>query len=124
MNTAIFRYAQELRGHLDRLNDMGLDYRCSGMDANNTAFFVSLVGPYADREHVFTVSPWDGEVSFPSGPYCTECDAHIPLGLGDLTYPVQVLLPVGVVCTRPEGHGETCGADGGWTPPLHGKPLF
>lgn len=126
MSTALLQDAQALRDHLDKLNDTGFDYRCSGMDANNTAFFVSLIGPYADGEHVFTVSPWDGEVSFSSGPYCDECAAHTPLGLEDLTYPVRVLLPEGLTCTRPEGHGDysACGTDGGWTPPFCGAPLF
>lgn len=126
MGLLVLEDAQALRDHLDYLNDIGFDYRCSGMDANNAAFFVSLVGPYADGEHVFAFSPWDGEISFSAPAYCHECVAHTPLGLDHLTYPVRVLTPTGLVCTRPEGHGDysACGTDGGWTPPLCGEPLF
>lgn len=126
MGLLVLEDAQALRDHLDYLNDIGFDYRCSGMDANNAAFFVSLVGPYADGEHVFAFSPWDGEISFSAPAYCHECAAHTPLGLDHLTYPVRVLAPTGLVCTHPAEHGDNLGhgTSGGWTGPLCGEPLF
>jgi hypothetical protein len=115
-----------LRAHLDRLNESGLDYRAAGMDANGTPFFITLLGPYAEAEHVITASPWDGEVSLGRPSWCDECDAHSPLHITDLAYPVHVVIPHGPTCGLPARHDMEDGhkISAGYYGPLCGAALF
>lgn len=83
----------DLRAYLNAVNDAGLDYGVAGMDARNMPFIAWLTGPYADSEVVLTIWPWDGEASIRGAEQCDECGAsRKDLGLGDLDYPVTVLV--------------------------------
>jgi len=94
-----FNDATDLREHLDLLNEAGITPVAVGIDATPQPFLITLVGPYADGEHVIFDSPWqtdcdygemvDGKwVSKP--PYCDECMAQVH-GMEHLRFPVTVL---------------------------------
>ena len=83
--------ADALREHLDQLNEAGVHPIVAGIDACPQPFLITLVGPYAEGEHVFFDSPWQGDVDWSNGhTYCDECRGHVH-GIEDLRYPVVVL---------------------------------
>lgn len=85
--------AEALRAHLDALNAAGRGDRAAGLDASGSPFLAMLAGPYAETEVVFCYSPWDPEGGHAvDDEPCDECDAHSPLGLSDLAYPVEVMV--------------------------------
>lgn len=87
--------ADELRAHLDELNEAGITYIASGMDALRIPFLAFLCGIYADSEGVLSYNPWDMEIDVPGvQKSCDECNAHGTLNLSDLHYPVTVLVAV------------------------------
>lgn len=90
--TKIIGTDQDLRGHLDALNDAGQDSATAGMDANGIAFLIWLAGIYAESEVVLTIWPWDCEVEHASATACDGCGAsRKDLGMEDLVFPVTIL---------------------------------
>lgn len=87
----LLRDAEALRGHLDALNESGTTPVVVGRDATPQSFLITLVGPYAEGEHVFFDSPWQGDVDWSNGhTHCDECRGHVH-GIEDLRYPVVVM---------------------------------
>lgn len=91
--------ADELRQHLDDLNEAGTTPTAVGIDALGRPFLITLYGPYADTEHVLFDSPWQGDVSYgervngewvPKKPWCEDCDGMVH-ATSDLAFPVVVL---------------------------------
>lgn len=81
-----------LRKHLDNLNELGLTYLVSGMDADGDPFLAFLRGPYAKTVGVLIHNPWDGESEIDNAEdVCDDCRAQGAIGMDDLTYPVVVI---------------------------------
>lgn len=95
--------AEALRAHLDALNEAGICPVAVGVDASVRPFLITLVGCYAEGEHVFFDSPWQSDIDYgelvdgvfvPRPPYCDDCRGHVH-GIEDLRFPVTVLVPHG-----------------------------
>lgn len=86
-----FTSADDLRAHMDRLNDQGESSNVAGVDANDIPFIAQLIGPYAETTAVMTNSPWDGEVGLDMMDPCPEC-AVGPENrtIESLAYPLQI----------------------------------
>ena len=83
--------AEALREHLDALNEHGVTPLAVGIDAWANPFLITLVGPYADGEHVLFDSPWQGDTDWRNGErVCEDCRGHVH-GIGDLRYPVTLM---------------------------------
>lgn len=82
--------ADELRQHMDLLNESGHHSEIAGVDCNGHAFLACLRGPYAEWTEVFFGSPWDGELDYGTGTYCDECNAANTHTVEDIKYPVTV----------------------------------
>lgn len=84
---------EELREHLDALNDEGNDPTAVGVDANGAPFLITLEGPYADRAEVFYGSPWSSERDWVSGLRCDDCMTHHAFTIEDVQLPVVIMGP-------------------------------
>jgi hypothetical protein len=83
--------AEALREHLDTLNEHGVTPLAVGIDAWANPFLITLIGPYAESEHVFFDSPWQGDIDWRNGHrHCEECMGHVH-GIEDLRYPVTLM---------------------------------
>lgn len=83
---------EDLRAHLDWLNDEGLDCNTAGMDDDGRAFLVQLAGIYAEGEVVTWMWPWDPECAPHRAERCDECGAQrFDASTLDLAYPVTIL---------------------------------
>lgn len=96
-DTAITCYTidgpDDLRRHLDDLNDAGVSPIAVGVDAIDQPFLITLVGPYAEREDVFFDSPWQREHDHGGVPSrCEDCDAYSHT-IDHLRFPVTVVVP-------------------------------
>lgn len=86
--------AQDLRDHLDWLNEHGMDDRAAGVAVNGEPFLAVLRGPYAEFAGAQVVDPYDRERDVPGEKVeCEDCRAHGPVPLDQLKYPVTVLVP-------------------------------
>lgn len=99
MGTQEVTNAEALRLHLDDLNESGTTPTAVGVDALSRPFLIALYGPYAEDEHVFFDSPWQGDVDYgrrvdgewvPLRPRCEDCGGFVH-AMSDLTFPVVVL---------------------------------
>lgn len=85
-----FRSPDELRAHLDALNEDGMHPAAAGLDGNGAPFLIALTGCYADGEDVLFDSPWQTDIEWSNGRQrCDECLGRVH-GLDDLTFPVAV----------------------------------
>lgn len=89
---AAFADQEALRGHLDDLNEAGYTPVVVGLDSSPQPFLITLVGPYAEGEHVFFDSPWQGDIDWREGhKHCDDCLGHVH-GIEHLRYPVTVMV--------------------------------
>ncbi|MEV6413869.1 hypothetical protein [Kribbella sp. NPDC051718] len=90
VGVALLKNADELRGHLDTLNDAGTDDRCVGVDFMGEPFLAALTGPYAGGVRVVCCDPEDIERD--QVEYCDDCgQATKRFDETTLRYPVVVL---------------------------------
>lgn len=84
----------ELRAHLDRLNETGTGYMAAGVDANGEPFLAFLMGVYAESVGVLAHNPWDPEVDVRDA-YRMQCDCNAQAWIepDKLDYPLYVLAP-------------------------------
>lgn len=82
--------AEDLRSHLDALNESGHHPVAVGIDVNSHPFLVTLVGPYAEGEEVFFDSPWQTDNCRSDEPRCDECLGHVD-GIEDIKFPVTIM---------------------------------
>lgn len=84
--------AEGLREHLDALNEAGESPVVVGWDARSMPFLITLIGCYAEGEHVFFDSPWQSDIDWRDGyAHCDECRGRYH-GIEHLRYPVAVLV--------------------------------
>lgn len=87
----VLRDREDLRAHLDMLNEAGKSPIAVGADDRGLPFLITLVGPYAEGEAVFFDSPWQSDVDWRDGStHCTECNGH-EHGIEHLRFPVTLL---------------------------------
>lgn len=100
LRTEAFADCDALREHLDTLNEAGTTPISVGVDAAAQPFLITLIGCYAESEHVFFDSPWQSDIDqgervngewVPKQPYCDDCRAMVH-GIEDLRFPVFVLV--------------------------------